>query len=127
MGAWTLENEVRRAEIRLARSQGNNSGIRYPYPGRPGLGRLRDEKGTDCALLVDRPRHRASAGGAGLGAKVIGLLAHDLQVEFAGVERFRPRSSKYMRSVATAWPDEPIVQHVAAQLPWGHPMVLPDT
>jgi predicted nuclease of restriction endonuclease-like (RecB) superfamily len=42
------------------------------------------------------------------------------------VEGFSPRSLKYMRSFAAAWPDEPIVQQVAAQLPWGHHMVLLD-
>lgn len=62
----------------------------------------------------------------GWGAKVIDRLAHDLQNEFPGVEGFSPRSLKYMRSFAAAWPDEPIVQQVAAQLPWGHHMVLLD-
>jgi predicted nuclease of restriction endonuclease-like (RecB) superfamily len=36
------------------------------------------------------------------------------------------RSLKYMRSFAAARPEEPIVQQVAAQLPWGHHMVLLD-
>jgi predicted nuclease of restriction endonuclease-like (RecB) superfamily len=62
----------------------------------------------------------------GWGSKVIDRLAHDLQNEFPGVEGFSPRSLKYMRSFAAAWPDEPIVQQVAAQLPWGHHMVLLD-
>jgi hypothetical protein len=51
------------------------------------------------------------------GAKVIDRLAHDLQNEFPSVEGFSPRSLKYMRSFAAAWPDEPIVQQIAAQLP----------
>jgi predicted nuclease of restriction endonuclease-like (RecB) superfamily len=65
-------------------------------------------------------------GSEGWGAKVIDRLAHDLQVEFPGIVGFSPRSLKYMRSFAAAWPDEPIVQQVAAQLPWGHHMVLLD-
>jgi hypothetical protein len=31
-----------------------------------------------------------------------------------------------MRAFAEAWPDEPILQQVAAKLPWGHHMVLLD-
>lgn len=62
----------------------------------------------------------------GWGAKVIEKLAHDLQIEFPGVEGYSPRSLKYMRSFAEAWPDEQIVQQVAALLPWGHHMVLLD-
>jgi predicted nuclease of restriction endonuclease-like (RecB) superfamily len=33
-------------------------------------------------------------------------LSHDLQVEFPGVEGFSPRSLKYMRSFAEAWPEK---------------------
>jgi predicted nuclease of restriction endonuclease-like (RecB) superfamily len=62
----------------------------------------------------------------GWGAKIVERLAHDLQMEFPGVEGFSARSLKYMRAFATAWPDEPIVQQLAAQLPWGHHMVLLD-
>jgi predicted nuclease of restriction endonuclease-like (RecB) superfamily len=62
----------------------------------------------------------------GWGAKVIDRLAKDLQTEFPGIQGFSPRSLKYMRSFAAAWPDEAIVQQVAAQLPWGHHMVLLD-
>src|ERR1700733_7411266 len=62
----------------------------------------------------------------GWGTKVIDRLAKDLQTEFPGVEGFSPRSLKYMRAFAEAWPEEPIVQQVAAQLPWGHHMVLLD-
>jgi hypothetical protein len=65
-------------------------------------------------------------GSEGWGAKVIDRLAHDLQVEFPGIVGFSPCSLKYIRSFAAAWPEEPIVQQVAAQLPWGHHMVLLD-
>src|SRR6266702_5471061 len=57
---------------------------------------------------------------------VIDRLAKDLGAEFPGVEGFSPRSLKYMRTFAGEWPDESIVQQVAAQLPWGHHMVLLD-
>jgi predicted nuclease of restriction endonuclease-like (RecB) superfamily len=68
----------------------------------------------------------ARQGTEGWGARVIDRLSHDLQVEFPGVEGYSPRSLKYMRSFAEAWPEKQIVQQVAALLPWGHHMVLLD-
>ena len=62
----------------------------------------------------------------GWGTKVIDRLAKDLGAEFPGVEGFSPRSLKYMRTFAGEWPDESIVQQVAAQLPWGHHDGPPD-
>jgi predicted nuclease of restriction endonuclease-like (RecB) superfamily len=56
----------------------------------------------------------------GWGAKIVERLAHDLQVEFPGVESFSARSLKYMRAFAAAWPEESIVQQLVAQLTWGH-------
>jgi predicted nuclease of restriction endonuclease-like (RecB) superfamily len=62
----------------------------------------------------------AKQGIEGWGTRVIDRLAHDLQNEFPGIEGFSPRSLKYMRALAEAWPEEPIVQQLIAQLPWGH-------
>jgi predicted nuclease of restriction endonuclease-like (RecB) superfamily len=62
----------------------------------------------------------ARQGTEGWGTRVIDRLSHDLQVEFPGVEGFSPRSLKYMRALAEAWPDVSIVQQLIAQLPWGH-------
>ena len=62
----------------------------------------------------------ARQGTEGWGGRVIDRLAHDLQNEFPGVEGFSPRSLKYMRALAEAWPEESIVQQLIAQLPWGH-------
>ncbi len=40
---------------------------------------------------------------------------------------FSPRNLKYMRAFAEAWPDSEFVQQAAAaQLPWGHNVVLLD-
>jgi hypothetical protein len=36
------------------------------------------------------------------------------------------RNLKYTRAFAEAWPDEAIVQQVAAQIPWGHSVRLLD-
>jgi predicted nuclease of restriction endonuclease-like (RecB) superfamily len=62
----------------------------------------------------------------GWGAKVIERLAHDLRAAFPEMKGFSPRNLKYMRAFAEAWPDEAIVQQAAAQLPWGHNLVLLD-
>jgi predicted nuclease of restriction endonuclease-like (RecB) superfamily len=60
------------------------------------------------------------------GGKIVDRLSKDLQAEFPGVEGFSPRSLRYMRTFAEAWPDESILQQLAAKLPWGHHMVLLD-
>lgn len=62
----------------------------------------------------------------GWGSKVIDRLAADLRSAFPDMKGFSPRNLKYMRAFAEAWPDEQIVQQAAAQLPWGHNMVLID-
>ena len=62
----------------------------------------------------------------GWGAKVIDRLSRDLREAFPAMKGFSPRSLKYMRSFAEAWREEEFVQQVAAQIPWGHNMVLLD-
>ena len=63
---------------------------------------------------------------SGWGAKVIDRLSSDLRREFPEMKGFSPRNLKYMRAFAEAWPDEQIVQQVAAQIPWFHNCVLLD-
>ena len=62
----------------------------------------------------------------GWGAKVIERLAQDLRAAFPDMKGFSPRNLKYMRAFAEAWPDAEFVQQAAAQLPWGHNLVLLD-
>lgn len=62
----------------------------------------------------------------GWGAKVIDRLAADLQVEFPGVKGFSPRSLKYMRAFAQAWPEGLFVQGGLAQISWYHHLALLD-
>lgn len=62
----------------------------------------------------------------GWGAKVIDRLAADLRRAFPDMTGFSPRNLKYMRAFAEAWPDEPIVQQLVAQIPWGHSVRLLD-
>lgn len=54
----------------------------------------------------------------GWGAKVIDRLAADLREEFPDMRGLSPRTLKYMRKFAEAWPDAEIVQGFLAQLPW---------
>lgn len=62
----------------------------------------------------------------GWGARVIDRLSVDLRREFPEMKGFSPRNLKYMRAFAEAWPDESIVQQVAAQLPWFHNCIMLD-
>ncbi len=70
-------------------------------------------------LILDRQESE------GWGSKVIGRLAADLRAEFAGMRGLSQRSLVYMRTFAAAL-EAPIAQQPAAQLPWGHIMVLLD-
>lgn len=62
----------------------------------------------------------------GWGARVIDRLAQDLRQAFPEMKGFSARNLKYMRAFAEAWPEEPFVQQVAAQIPWFHSCVLLD-
>lgn len=62
----------------------------------------------------------------GWGAKITDRLSADLRRAFPEMTGFSSRNLRYMRTFAAAWPDAPIGQQVAAQLPWGHIMVLLD-
>jgi predicted nuclease of restriction endonuclease-like (RecB) superfamily len=62
---------------------------------------------------------------AGWGAKIIESLASDLHREFPDMKGFS-RTNLYMRAFAEAWPDEPFVQQVVGQIPWGHNLRILD-
>lgn len=65
-------------------------------------------------------------GQEGWGAKITQRLSHDLREAFPDMRGFSQRNLQYMRAFAQAWPDEAIVQQAAAQLPWGHNLLLLD-
>ena len=65
-------------------------------------------------------------GQEGWGAKVIDRLAADLRKAFPDMRGLSPRNLKYMRAFAAAWPDQSIVQQLAAQIPWFHNCILLD-
>lgn len=62
----------------------------------------------------------------GWGAKVVEKLAKDLRVAFPDMKGFSPRNFAYMRKLAQLCSETPILQQVAAKLPWGHTLVLID-
>jgi predicted nuclease of restriction endonuclease-like (RecB) superfamily len=62
----------------------------------------------------------------GWGAKVIDKLSVDLHRAFPDMQGFSSRNLKYMRSFALMYSDEPIVQQLAAQIPWFHNCLLID-
>jgi predicted nuclease of restriction endonuclease-like (RecB) superfamily len=62
----------------------------------------------------------------GWGAKIIDQLAADLRHSFPEMTGLSPRNLKYMRAFGEAWPEEPIVQQLVAQIPWGHNVRLLD-
>jgi len=63
----------------------------------------------------------------GWGTKVVDRLAAGLRQAFPEMTGLSSRNLKYMRAFADAYPDQEFVQQVAAQLPWGHTMMLLDT
>ena len=70
--------------------------------------------------ILDRQRDE------GWGAKVVERLGADLRQAFPEMTGLSSRNLKYMRAFAEAYPNYEFVQQVAAQLPWGHAMVLLD-
>jgi len=60
------------------------------------------------------------------GSGVIKRLAEDLRAEFPDMTGLSQRNLQYMRTFAKAWVVGSIAQQPAAQLPWGHIMVLLD-
>jgi len=71
--------------------------------------------------ILDRQQH------TGWGSDLVGQLAADLRMAFPEMKGFSRQNLFYMRSLAAAWPDaDELVQQAAAQLPWGHIMVLLD-
>jgi predicted nuclease of restriction endonuclease-like (RecB) superfamily len=60
------------------------------------------------------------------GGKALARLAADLRKEFPHMTGFSERSLLYMRTFAETWPRSTLAQQAAAQMPWGHVMVLLD-
>ena len=102
----TLKDRVRTAQLRASLSVNRELVLLYWGIGRDILARQKQQ---------------------GWGAKIIDQLAADLRKEFPEATGFSARNLKYMRAFAEAWPDEPFVQQVAAQIPWFHNCVTLDS
>lgn len=63
-------------------------------------------------------------GAQGWGRKITERLSHDLRTAFPDIKGFSRTNLDYMRSFATAWPEEAISQQAVGKLPWGHNLVL---
>jgi predicted nuclease of restriction endonuclease-like (RecB) superfamily len=94
-----LKDRIRAAQIKAALSVNRELVLLYWSIGRD--------------ILLRQSQH-------GWGAKVVDRLAADLRREFPEMAGLSPRNLKYMRALAEAYPDEPFVQQVVAQIPWGH-------
>jgi predicted nuclease of restriction endonuclease-like (RecB) superfamily len=62
----------------------------------------------------------------GWGSQVIKRLSEDLRAEFPDMKGLSARNIQYMTTFAGTWSEGSIAQQPAAQLPWGHIMVLID-
>lgn len=60
------------------------------------------------------------------GNKFIQNLAQDIKLEFPQSKGYSVRNLKYMAKFAAIYPEAEFVQQVAAQIPWGHNVVLLD-
>jgi len=101
----SLKARIRQAQVRAALSVNRELVLLYWQIGREILQRQEQE---------------------GWGAKVIDRLAQDLRREFPEMKGLSRANLFYMRAFAEAWPDEPIVQQLVGQIPWGHHCVLLD-
>jgi len=94
-----LKQRIQAAQIKAALAVNRELILLYWQIGREILGRQRQ---------------------AGWGGKVIERLAADLRAEFPDMQGFSRTNLLYMRAFAEAWPEEPFVQQVVGQIPWGH-------
>ena len=60
------------------------------------------------------------------GNKFIENLAKDIKIAYPNATGYSVRNLKYMTKFAAEYPDREFVQQLAAQLPWGHNLVLLD-
>lgn len=58
------------------------------------------------------------------GSKYLDHVSNDLMFEFPGMQGFSQRNLKYMRQLATNYPDIEFGKQAVSQLPWGHIVVL---
>lgn len=100
-----VKEQIRRAQVKAALSVNRELVLLYWQIGREILIRQASE---------------------GWGTKVIEQLAKDLKTEFPEMTGLSRTNLLYMRSFASAYPDEAIVHQAGGQIPWKHNCVLLD-
>jgi predicted nuclease of restriction endonuclease-like (RecB) superfamily len=100
-----IKERIRSAQLRVAVAVSHELVVLYWHIG--------------CDILTRQEQE-------GWGTKIIDRLAMDLRRAYPEMTGLSPRNLKYMRAFAEAWPEELIVQQVAAQIPWFHNCVLLD-
>lgn len=70
-------------------------------------------------IIIEQEKHN-------WGDKIIERISQDLSKEFSEIKGFSRRNLLYMRKFYLTFTEASIVQQVAAQLPWGHNMLLLD-
>jgi predicted nuclease of restriction endonuclease-like (RecB) superfamily len=98
-----LKERIRNAQLRAALAINQELVILYWQIGRD---------------ILDKERHQ------GWGAKVVERLAKDLKKAFPEIKGFSVRNLRYMKVFAEAYPDEAILQQLAARIPWFHNCIL---
>lgn len=101
----TLKERIRSSQIKAALSVNKELILLYWHIGQEILTRQQQE---------------------GWGTKVIERLARDLRMEFPDVTGFSRTNLLYMRSFASAYPDEQIVHQLGGQIPWKHNCLILD-
>ena len=98
-----LKERIRNAQLRAAIAVNQELVVLYWHIGRE---------------VLDKERSQ------GWGAKVVERLATDLKKAFPEMKGFSARNLRYMKTFAEAYPDESILQQLAARIPWFHNCVL---
>lgn len=100
-----LKEQIRTAQVRAALAVNNELVMLYWNIGKQILERQASE---------------------GWGKTVIPRLSKDLSREFPEMKGLSPRNLGYMKAFAEAWPDQTILQQLAAKLPWFHNCIILD-
>ena len=103
------------------------SRLNRAHAGSPGQGGAGRQPRTSALVLEYWSRHPRSPEGERVGSESYRPTGRRSAQSISRNDRLLPRNLKYMRTFAEAWPDEQIVQQVAAQIPWFHNCVILDS
>jgi predicted nuclease of restriction endonuclease-like (RecB) superfamily len=101
----SIKERIQTAQVRAALAVNRELALLY----------LGNRKGDPCP-----------AAGGRVGKEHHSPPAKDLGSQFPEMKGLSPRNLGYMKALAEAWPEEPILQQLVAKLPWGHNVRLLD-